>query len=118
MSEFTPRAVERKPGLGRSFTVVVYSWIVLTLATGIVASVSTTLAVDGPETPGRRLNALASVGYVVRGEYVVDDGALVWARWSLLVGIVALCSFLLYVIVVAVRAGLRADAARAASPDA
>lgn len=107
MSEFTPRAVERTPGLGRSFTVVMCTWIVLTLATGIVAAVSTTLAVDGPETPGRRLNALASVGYVVRGEYVVDDGALAWARWTLLACIVLLFSFVPYVIVVAARAARR-----------
>jgi hypothetical protein len=48
----------------------------------------------------------------VRGEYVIDDGALVWARWSILVRVVVLLSFTPYVIVVAARAGLRADARR------
>jgi hypothetical protein len=113
VSEFEPRTPERKPGLGRSFSVVLWTWLALSLASGIVAATATSMAVDGPVTIRRRgLRALETMGYVVRGEYVIDDGALVWARWSILVCVVVLFSVLPYVIVVAARAGLRADTHR------
>ena len=118
MNEFVPREPERTPGLGRGFSVVLWSWIVATLALGATLAVSTLTAVDGPEAPGRRLRVLQNVGYVVRGEYVVDDGALTIARWALGALVVVVPSIIVYTIVVASRAGLRAEKARAATAGA
>lgn len=114
MSEFEPRRDAQKPGLGRGFSVVFWTWLVLSLATGVVAAVATSLAVEAPGSrAGGRLRALETMGYVVRGEHVVDDGALVIARVFLAIGVLVVVSIVPYTIVVAARAGLRADAARA-----
>jgi hypothetical protein len=113
MSEFVPRDLQRTPGRGRGFSVVLWSWIVVTLALGATLAVATIAAVDGPEAPGRRLRVLQNAGYVVRGEYVVDDGALTIARWALGALVVVVPSIIVYTIVVASRAGLRAEKARA-----
>lgn len=115
MTEFTPRAAPRKPGLGRSFSVVMITWIVLTLVLGIACAVMTQIALETPSTDvgrGRRLRALELMGYVVRGEYVVDDGALTAARWLLALAVLVGFSFLPYAIVAALRAARRDEAAR------
>lgn len=120
MSEFTPRAAPRKPGLGKSFSVVMITWIVLTLGFGIAYAVTSGIAIDTPGTDvggGRQLRALELMGYVVRGEYVVDDGALTLARWLLAIAVLVGLSFLPYAIIAALRAARRDDAARQAGAD-
>lgn len=115
MTEFEPRRDVRKPGLGRGFSVVLWTWLVLSLSAGV----ATAAAVDAPGSrAGGRLRALETMGYVVRGEYVVDDGALVIARVLLTICTLVVLSIVPYTIVVAARAGLRADAAEAAERDA
>ncbi|PSL37291.1 hypothetical protein CLV49_0898 [Labedella gwakjiensis] len=122
MSEFEPRRDPKRPGLGRGFSVVLWTWLVLSLAAGVAAAVATSAAVDGPQdVAGSRrhiLQALESVGYVVRGEYVVDSDALASARILLAACLVIIPAIVPYAIVVAARAGLRADAAEAAERDA